>query len=278
MAQRDPFSWADDYAKTQSVRAAQESGDAQQTLMNIFAQEARRQLPMNDLLTDLAKMNKQYDLSLRNQQDMLGQRIDAKQQSAQQAKLSMPPNKIGSLITQYAKTYGVDADSMIVRAQIESNFRPTARNASGASGLWQFMPGTAKEMGLADPFDPIESTDAAMRYELQNQKILESAGIPITAGTTYLAWQQGAGGAVKLLSNPDVPAEKIVGRKAVIQNGGRPGMSAKQFANMWISKADRLYAQRKALKQRAPAGPTANQAFGQDIAVTFDNLDEEDDA
>lgn len=269
MAQRDPFSWAADYTATQHQRAAQESNQAQGTLMDVFAQEARRQLPMNDLPVDLAKMSRQYDLSLRNQNEMLGARSAAKSQAA----LSMPPNKIGSLINQYAKTYGVDADSMMVRAQIESNFNPAAKNKSGAAGLWQFMPGTAQEMGLSNPHDPIESTDAAMRYELKNQQILERAGIPITAGTTYLAWQQGAGGAVKLLSNPDVPAEQIVGRAAVIQNGGRPGMSARQFANMWMSKADKLYAQRKALrgKQTAP-----NEAFGQEIAITMDNIDDDD--
>ena len=61
MAQRDPFSWADQFAQTQHSRASQESGDAQNMLMNVFAQEAARQRPWSDLPVDLAKQNNMYD-------------------------------------------------------------------------------------------------------------------------------------------------------------------------------------------------------------------------
>src|SRR5580658_5660465 len=36
----------------------------------------------------------------------------------------------------------------------ESAFRPTAVSPAGAQGVAQFMPRTAWERGLADPFDP----------------------------------------------------------------------------------------------------------------------------
>ncbi len=36
----------------------------------------------------------------------------------------------------------------------ESSFRPGASSRAGAQGVAQFMPGTAAERGLADPFDP----------------------------------------------------------------------------------------------------------------------------
>jgi Transglycosylase SLT domain/SPOR domain len=36
----------------------------------------------------------------------------------------------------------------------ESSFRPGARSGAGAQGVAQFMPGTAAERGLADPYDP----------------------------------------------------------------------------------------------------------------------------
>ena len=53
-------------------------------------------------------------------------------------------------------------------AQAESNFRPdiiTGKTKSrvGAAGLMQFMPATAKEVGI-DPLDPIQSIDGAGRY------------------------------------------------------------------------------------------------------------------
>lgn len=36
----------------------------------------------------------------------------------------------------------------------ESSFRPHVTSPAGAQGIAQFMPGTARERGLADPFDP----------------------------------------------------------------------------------------------------------------------------
>src|SRR5919205_2274102 len=36
----------------------------------------------------------------------------------------------------------------------ESSFRPRVTSGAGAQGVAQFMPGTAAERGLADPFDP----------------------------------------------------------------------------------------------------------------------------
>lgn len=66
MQQRDPFSWAEDYARNQNAMAAQENGDAQQMLMGIFQQEAARQRPFNDLPVDLAKQNNMYDRQFGN--------------------------------------------------------------------------------------------------------------------------------------------------------------------------------------------------------------------
>jgi membrane-bound lytic murein transglycosylase D len=53
---------------------------------------------------------------------------------------------------------------------VESGYDPSARSYMGASGLWQFMPGTADHMGLARDWwydgrnDVIASTDAALSY------------------------------------------------------------------------------------------------------------------
>lgn len=53
---------------------------------------------------------------------------------------------------------------------IESALKPKAVSGAGAKGLWQFMFGTGKLYGLKsnnyieERFDPIKSTDAAMRY------------------------------------------------------------------------------------------------------------------
>ena len=53
---------------------------------------------------------------------------------------------------------------------VESGLEPFAMSASGAAGLWQFKPDTAREQGLTIDWwmderrDPIAATDAALRY------------------------------------------------------------------------------------------------------------------
>ena len=42
----------------------------------------------------------------------------------------------------------------------ESRFRPHAISPAGAQGIAQFMPGTARSLGLADPFDAAQAIDA----------------------------------------------------------------------------------------------------------------------
>ena len=43
----------------------------------------------------------------------------------------------------------------------ESSFRPHVVSPAGAQGIAQFMPGTARERGLADPFDPEQAVPAS---------------------------------------------------------------------------------------------------------------------
>jgi len=45
----------------------------------------------------------------------------------------------------------------------ESRFDPSSVSAAGAQGIAQFMPQTASEVGLSDPYDPIEALPASAR-------------------------------------------------------------------------------------------------------------------
>ena len=45
----------------------------------------------------------------------------------------------------------------------ESAFQPRAVSPAGAMGVAQFMPGTASERGLADPFDPATAIPASAK-------------------------------------------------------------------------------------------------------------------
>lgn len=46
----------------------------------------------------------------------------------------------------------------------ESSFRPGVTSPAGAQGVAQFMPGTARERGLLDPFDPEQAVPKAAHF------------------------------------------------------------------------------------------------------------------
>jgi hypothetical protein len=123
-------------------------------------------------------------------------------------------------------------------AQIESGNNPKAKNPnSTAKGKYQFIDRTAVAYGLKDPFDEKQADDAFNRFTADNYKVLKNAlRRDPTEGELYLAHQQGAGGALKLLLSPEKKASEVVGRDAVRLNGGDENMTAQQFAQKWTSK------------------------------------------
>ena len=139
-------------------------------------------------------------------------------------------------------------------AQIESQWNPNATNkkGSGAAGLMQFMPNTAKEFRI-NPYDPYQSIEASIRYLKQAR----ARGIDISnPGHAYLAWQQGAGGAKKLLSaNQSAPIESVLGQKNASMNG-MAGLTVGQAVEKWAGKANKLAGMK--------GMPTINTAAGLD--------------
>lgn len=71
------------------------------------------------------------------------------------------------LIQEAAQKYGLDVGKLKKQIQTESSFNPQAVSPAGAMGLMQLMPGTAKDLGVRDPFDPAQNIDAGARYMRQ---------------------------------------------------------------------------------------------------------------
>jgi cell wall-associated NlpC family hydrolase len=68
-----------------------------------------------------------------------------------------------NLFTGAAGRHGVDASLLAAVASVESNFDAGAVSPAGAQGLMQFMPETARGLGVS-PLDPASAVDGAARY------------------------------------------------------------------------------------------------------------------
>ena len=147
---------------------------------------------------------------------------------------------VGQVIDAAAAKHGVSADAMRRIAWLESNGDPSRKNPnSSAGGLFQFVDGTASAYGLKNRYDAAEASDAAARLMADNAAGLRKGlGREPSTGELYLAHQQGLGGAIALLSDPNRLAVDAVGYDVVRLNGGAPGMTAGQFAQKWIRKAE----------------------------------------
>lgn len=128
-------------------------------------------------------------------------------------------------------------------AEIESGMNPMAQNPnSSARGLFQLINSTGQQYGL----DPAQfGTNAYTQAEIpaaekltQDNRafLIKALGREPTAGELYLAHQQGATGAAKILANPQLPAVQVVGQDAVLNNAGTPDMTSQDFANKWVNK------------------------------------------
>jgi soluble lytic murein transglycosylase-like protein len=74
------------------------------------------------------------------------------------------PEDLHSIIRRAADENGVDAALIESVIRTESAFNPNSTSPKGAMGLMQLMPETARELSVANPYDPVENVRAGTRY------------------------------------------------------------------------------------------------------------------
>lgn len=73
-------------------------------------------------------------------------------------------SKYDDLIKKYTKKLGWDWRLLAAQIYQESKFNPDAKSWAGAKGLMQIMPPTAKDLGIKDATDPVQSIRGGTTY------------------------------------------------------------------------------------------------------------------
>lgn len=155
---------------------------------------------------------------------------------------------------------------------VESGGKNTSNPNSSASGVGQFIDGTwldmlarhrpditgSREELLALKSDPALSKEMTAAYAGDNAGILSKAGLPVTAGTQYLAHFAGPQGAVGILNaDPNAPAGAILGDRVVKANPFLANMTAADLKAWADRKMGGNAAPMSMAGPRAPAAPSA---------------------
>ncbi len=90
---------------------------------------------------------------------------------------SFVPARFAPALARAAQRWNVSAALLAAQLYAESNFNPFATSPMGAQGIAQFMPETARAMGLDDPFDAPEAIDAQAR--LMRELLRRFAAVPL---------------------------------------------------------------------------------------------------
>lgn len=67
-------------------------------------------------------------------------------------------------VYEFASKYNIDPMLIFAQMSQESSFKLRAKSNKGASGLMQLMPGTAKDLGVTNIFDPKQNIEAGVKY------------------------------------------------------------------------------------------------------------------
>lgn len=101
------------------------------------------------------------------------------------------------LIEGAAQRHDVPRDFLTKLIWRESSFRTSVVSPAGAQGVAQFMPGTAKERGLIDPFDPEQAIPKAAELIADLSKQFGNLGLAAAAynggPARVMSWLNGRG-------------------------------------------------------------------------------------
>lgn len=131
---------------------------------------------MNGLMNGLSSINSlgqnntnnilstQNNLSFRNVLRNAQAKDSASVQNTGTKKLSAGTASMDRIFEQAAERYGVDANLLKAIGKAESGFNSSVVSSAGAIGVMQLMPGTAKSLGVSNPYDATQNIMGGAKY------------------------------------------------------------------------------------------------------------------
>ena len=96
------------------------------------------------------------------------------------APVAAPAAPYSELFSAAGARHGVSPALLTAVARAESGFNPSAQSPAGAQGLMQFMPATARSLGV-DPWNPTSAVDGAARLLKENMSRFGSTELALAA-------------------------------------------------------------------------------------------------
>jgi hypothetical protein len=170
------------------------------------------------------------------------------------------PKSYTNYVDEMADKYGVPRSHVRAIYENETASGKNVRSSSaGAQGHMQLMPGTAKEMGVADIADPYQNIEGGVKYYA---KMLKKFGDPVVAAAAYNA---GPGNVRKYGGVPPFAETKNYVRKFVKLVGAQDLMGE---PNTEVVMSPKKETTTKVAMAAAPVS-LAPQASPEDVASQF---------
>lgn len=135
------------------------------------------------------------------------------------------PDAYARYVNQASQKYGVHSTLIAAVMKAESSFNPIAGSSKGAQGLMQLMPGTAKEMGVSNPWDPGQNIEGGTKY-LSNMLKKYNGNV----GHALMAYNWGPGNVDNYLAGKAKPPKETLDYVKRVTANLREGTAATRAA------------------------------------------------